>query len=307
MLLMRSSLHALSKQILICLLAITSPLVSATNAPMTIKYVDRGELDHRNEFIFKLISLILEQTTTEFGEYRIEPYPNDPGVRRLSVLINEGDIVNLLWSSPGSVVSKANVITIPFDILQGLMGQRICLINNNHTDKFSNTNNINSLDDIRIGQGIGWSALQIYSLNNIIATEAPTLEGLFVMLAANRFDCIPLGANEIASIYRERQIKTPSIVIEKNLLIHYDYPTYLYISAKHPEIAQRINSGLQKIRTNGKFKALFDRYYRKDIEELGLSTRHEICLKSPLLPLDQQCLQPQFPKKNKKPHVRSPS
>lgn len=289
---MRSLLHVFfcsRRLLLLCCLFITSPLVSAVDATMVIKYVNRGDLDHRHNFKYKLIDLILESTVREYGAYRIEPYPNDPGAHRLAVLVNEGEIVNLLWASPGTVISRADVIGIPFDVMQGLLGKRMCLVNGAHEELFKTAIKKNSLSGISIGQGLGWPDTEIYKTNNIPIIEAPTFEGLVNMLGFNRFDCLALSAFEIVATYQEKLKIIPTLEIEKSLLIRYDFPVYFYVSAKYPKIAARINLGLKKLIANGKFKKLFDHYYYKQVQELNLAKRHEICLKSPFQPLAQQC------------------
>lgn len=291
---MRSVLHeffCLRLLLLFCCLLIVSPAALAADTPMVIKYVNRGELDHRHNFKYELIKLILEHTVSEYGDYRIEPYPNDPGAHRLALLVNEGEIVNLLWASPGTVISKADVIGIPFDLLQGLLGKRICLTNGAPDNLFKTAIKTNSLKGISIGQGLGWPDAEIYKINNVPVIEAPTFEGLVSMLGFHRFDCLALSAFEIVATYYEKNKIIPTLAIEKSLLIYYDFPIYFYVSAKHPRIAGRMNIGLKKLLANGKFEKLFHHYYHKQVQTLNLTGRHEICLKSPFLPLAQQCNQ----------------
>lgn len=298
---MRSVLHAffcLRQPLLLCCLFILSPTAAAADSTMVIKYVNRGELDHRHNFKYKLIGLILAHTVSEYGNYRIEPYPNDPGAHRLAMLVNEGEIVNLLWASPGTVISKADVIGIPFDIMRGLLGERICLINGADENLFKAAIKTNSLTGISIGQGLGWPDAEIYKFNNVPVTEAPTFEGLVSMLGFSRFDCLALSAFEIVATYHEKLKIIPTLEIEENLLIRYDFPVHFYVSAKHPKVAARINLGLNKLVANGKFEQLFDQHYRKQVQELNLTKRHEICLKSPFQPLAKQCTHSQQPRKH---------
>ncbi len=286
--------HSLLINTLCCwitLFCINSVHAVATDI-MTIKYTNRGALDARNAYIFELIKTILEETKPEFGDYRIEPYAQDQGSKRLAVLIKDGVLINVAWGSPGTVLDSTDVIPIQADIYRGLLGYRICLTNTQRNLALDNILNIDHLKPWRLGQRQTWDDLEIYAFNNINTVTAPTFEGLLAMLTLNRFDCLPLGANEVEFVYRNNIKQMPTLAIEKNLLIRYDYPYYFHISAKHPKIAARFKEGMKKIQISGAFNQIFNRYFREDINTLHLENRRVICLKSPFLPLENQCLHP---------------
>ena len=258
--------------------------------PMIIRYVDRGPtLDARHAYKFALINKILEATKSDFGNYSIEPYKTEPGAKRQALLINQGDQINLMWASPGTVIATADVIPVPIDILRGLLGYRVCLINKDSKAPFNTVRDMESIGNIRIGQGVGWADLDVYSFNKIPIVTGSTFEGMFNMLAYNRFDCLALGADEIVYTFHEKRNKWRNLAMEKSLLLYYNYPIYLYVSSKHPEIAARIEKGLKRLQANGEFDRLFNQYFRQDLEELHLKSRRIVCLKTPYLPPAEQC------------------
>lgn len=282
-----------------CLGAATA-IASATNNPghkagtesssiMVVRYIDRGQLDSRNAYKFELIRAALEATRPEYGEYKIEPYIVEPTPKRQVLLISEGQVLNLLWASPGSVNSQADVITIPIDILRGLLGYRVCLTNKASNINFNSIQELNDLKKIKLGQGAGWSDIGVYLHNNIEPVEAPTFEGLIGMLAMNRFDCLPLGIDEITQVYRDNKEKYPPLRIEKNFLLHYNFPLYLYVSKHYPEIAKRIELGLHKLEKNGTFDELYMKYLAHDVEDLHVAQRKIICLTSPYINSTNKC------------------
>jgi hypothetical protein len=265
----------------------------AVASTMVIKYPKfENELDARHQYQRELIKLILEQTRAEFGDYKIEQtLSNNSGVKRHAILIGQGEQINLLWNSPGTVIAHANVIPIPVDILRGLLGYRICLISRNNRVDFSSLTDVTSLQKISIGQGRGWSDVDIFHFNNIDLVLSPTLDSLLGMVAANRFDCLLLGAAEIEGIYQENIATMHMLTIEPSLAVYYDFPTYFYISEKFPKIAERFLKGMNMIQENGEFEQLFNRYYKNALEKLNMKSRHTICLRSPYLPLANQCPQ----------------
>ena len=257
--------------------------------PMIVRYYDRGLKDARHAYKFALIKRILEVTHAEFGDYRTEPFGEEPSAKRQALLISEGKILNLLWASPGTVIARADVITIPVDILRGLLGYRVCLIN---PANFPASDTLVSVNQLRIAQGLNWADIEIYKHNDISPKQAPTFEGLFDMLAAKRYECLPLGADEAMYTWRDKKEQFPFLAIEPNLLIYYDYPVYLHVSKRDPQLAQRVELGLQKLQRSGELNRLFDQYHAADIAQLQLQKRKVLCLPSPYLPLEHQCEKP---------------
>lgn len=270
------------------LLAASLPAFATENS-MVIKYVNRGETDARHSYKFELIKLILDVTKSKYGSYHIEPYVRDPGSKRQAALISEGEQINLLWASPGTTIAEANAIEIPIDILRGLLGHRICLINASDQTLFESVTDKKTLKGIRIGQSSGWEDLKVYSANDLTTIQATTYEGLFGMLYFKRFECLALGADEITQAFHEKSAFSPQLAIEESLIIKYDYPIYFYVSSKHPTIAKRILDGLKIIQSTDQFNQLFNRYFRRNIEKLHLHKRKIICLESPFLPQKNQC------------------
>jgi len=255
-------------------------------APMIVRYYDRGAKDARHAYKFELIARILEVTRAEYGDYQLAPFGEEPSAKRQAQLISEGKILNLLWASPGTVIARADVVSIPVDILHGLLGYRICLIN---PANFPDSEKLESLKQLRIAQGLNWADIEIYQHNNIYPKQSSSFEALFEMLAAKRYECLPLGADEVMYTWRDQKTKFPFLAIEPNILIYYDYPIYFHISKKFPALAERMKLGLQKLQRSGEFERLFQQHHKENIAQLQLNQRKIFCLVSPYLPAQGQC------------------
>lgn len=259
---------------------------TASTEPMVVRYYDRGSKDARHAYKFELIARILEVTRAEYGDYRIAPFGEEPSAKRQAMLISEGKILNLLWASPGTVIARADVISIPVDILHGLLGYRICLIN---PANFPESESLTSLKQLRIAQGLNWADVEIYNHNDIYPIQSSSFEALFEMLAAKRYECLPLGADEVMFTWRDQKPKFPFLAVEPNLLIYYDHPVYFHVSKQFPQLAARVQLGLKKMQRSGEFERLFQQYHQADINQLQLNRRKIFCLKSPYLPAQGQC------------------
>lgn len=269
-----------------------TPIVNP--APMVVRYSEPGNSDAaRFGYQYDLMHLILEQTRKEFGDYSIETYRGpELTIQRYAVLLNEGVTVNVGWGPPGSKISKSDSTPINIDIFHNLLGYRICLINKTATIDLAGIKSLTDFRRVRVGQGVNWADIPIYTHNDITTVGAPTFESLFQMLALNRFDCLALGANEVQNLYREKKDIYPALRVDQHLLLYYSFPIYFYVSNKAPKLIERIKLGLQKIQVNGEHDRLFIRHHGNDLESLNLKKRNIICLKSPYLPTVGQCSKP---------------
>lgn len=270
-------------------MAQTGHIQSADKSPMIIKYHFSIPGDDHHGYNAELIQRVLEITRPEFGDYRIQTYSQAPIGKRQAVLLNEGKLLNMQWSSPGTDIASADVIEIPIDILRGLQGYRVCMINAGTDIDFSKITDIESFKKLRIAQGSAWGELPIYYYNGITPLEPPTLGGLYPMLGFKRFDCVPLGVNEIGTILDIEKPHYPFLAIEKTLLIYYNFPIYFYVSKKYPDIAKRFELGLKKMIASGEFNSLFNKYHQKKLMQLNLKQRRLICLNSPFTADAHQC------------------
>lgn len=262
---------------------------ATANSTIVVRYYDRGAKDSRHAYKFALIKQVLEVTRPEFGDYRLAPFHDEPSYKRQAVLISEGQILNLLWASPGTVVARADVYPVPIDILKGLLGYRVCLKN---PDNFPDMQQLKDLGQLTIGQVFNWQDNAIYKHNGLTPKPSPTFEALFDMLGAKRFQCLALGADEAMRVFREKKPEFPFLAVDSDVLIHYDYPVYLYVSKNAPLLAKRVELGLKKLQGNGDFDRLFNKYHAEDLAFLNLRQRKVFCLPSPYVADDNQCDKP---------------
>ena len=261
-------------------------------APMEVRYYNRGALDIRHAYKHQLIHLALEATRNEYGDYRIIEFTQEPTSKRQSQLLNKGRELNLAWATPGSETAKVQAIPIEVDILRGLLGMRVCLVNRK-APPLGDIHSLEQLRQLRIGQGPRWPDARIYLNSGITPLESTSFENLFAMLQAKRFDCVPLGANETMQSYRDQLSLYPDLAVEPGLLIYYRYPLYFYVSAKYPRLAERLRLGLDRLQRNGEFMRLFNQHFAADLESLALHQRRIICLASPYAdPAQQPCPNP---------------
>lgn len=110
------------------------------------------------------------------------------------------------------------------------------------------------------------------------------------MLALNRFDCLPLGVNEVKNVFFDKKDAYPFLAIDDNPLIYYQFPIYFHVSKKTPELARRVEIGLKKMQKSGEFDQLFITHHAKNLAFLNLKNRSVVCLESPYIADKNQCV-----------------
>jgi hypothetical protein len=176
------------------------------------------------------------------------------------------------------------MIPVPFPLDKGLLGYRVALINRHSQDRLSHVHNIENLRRLRVGQGIGWSDVPIYEHEGIQVETTTDYHLLTPMLLHGRFDLYPRGLSEIVpemAIWAERY---PDLAVEQHLLLHYPFCEAFYVSRSAPRLAARLKAGLERMRADGSFDALFDRKFGKVLAGLRLGQRVVIELGNPFLP-----------------------
>jgi len=154
------------------------------------------------------------------------------------------------------------------------------LIRKGDAPLFSGVNTIEDLKHVRLAQGQEWPDTRILQGNGIPVITAPRYEGLFKMLAAERYDYFP---RSIMEIWDEQAINAQTLEVEPHLALHYFYDAYFMVNRKNTKLAQDIRNGLEKSIADGSFDKLFQQYYGDRLRKAHLETRTVIELRNPLL------------------------
>lgn len=103
------------------------------------------------------------------------------------------------------------------------------------------------------------------------------------MLMHDRFDYFPRGINEVFDEIEQRHQELPDMVIEPTLAMYLSTPSYIFVSPKHPELAERIETGLRRMIEDGSFDEIFWKFHGENIKKADLNNRKIITLNNPLL------------------------
>lgn len=225
----------------------------------------------------------LQVTKPEYGDYElIESAKMEQGRSLVEIAKLKNSKLDIASYAPTREREK-QAIPIRIPVLSGLMGYRICLIEENKQALFDGIENKQQLIDknISIGQHQDWPDTTILRANNIPVQTTHKKKLLFQQLARGRFDCFSRGASEIYAEYLAHS--SQGITIENNLLIYYPLPIFFFVNKSRPLLAQRLQLGLERLIESGEFDTIFEQVFSPIIVELKLTERTVIDLHNPTL------------------------
>lgn len=262
--------------ILLCLYGTGLPLYAETVTYPRSPTVD----DTRDIYPLKLLQLALDKAgATQQYTLRASDIPMLQG-RALAELAH-GSLVRIEWAMTSIGHEKA-LLPIRIPIFKGLIGWRLPLVREEHSDMLAAVHEIQGLRRFVAGQGHDWPDTDILRSNGIKVNGVPTYEALFRMLALARFDYFP---RSIVEIWAEQEgHRQDGIAIDQHLLIRYPTAFYFFVNQQDTALADTIRRGLERAIADGSFDRLFCKQYAPYIAKAQLEHRTIIELSNPILP-----------------------
>jgi hypothetical protein len=240
--------------------------------------------DETKEYKYQLLQLILEKTQKTDGPFKIETPKHEITQARDIDLLARGyfDVVLTLTSKERE--EELHPIRIP--IYKGMYGYRIATINQSDQPKFSALRTLKDFQQLWAGQVEVWPDTQILRANGFKVVGVSGYVELFAMLKKRRFDFFPRGVHEP---WKElADVKIPGLVVEKDLVLHYPAPGYIFTRKGNQKLADRLERGFRMAIEDGSFDRFF--YNHPDIKNVltraDLKKRRIFELKNPVLPKD---------------------
>ena len=259
-----------------CLLYSSSFMFIPSGAAETLTLFQATESN--SQYLDGLIKMALAESATHY-QYNNELIPTY--MARDLQLLEQGRL-SVYWTTATIELEQAyRPIRIP--LFRGLLGYRILLIRKGQQQKFDKMKTIDDLRDISLGQGQDWTDTRILEANGLNVVKSIKYQTLFHMLDGGRFDAFPRGLqepwNEISAH------PNLELAVEKNILIIYKMPFYLFVTKNNEKLAQDLEYGLRQIIEDGSFNEYFFNYptIKKTLEQVNIKNRIEIKLDNPFL------------------------
>lgn len=222
--------------------------------------------------------------------YRIDISTKDMTQARVNEEVRIGGDLDLAWTSSDARM-EATVLPIRIPLFKGLLGYRILIINKHDQAKFDRVETLEDLKQLTFGQGRTWADTNILESNGFTVIKTNKYPSLFYMVEGGRFDAFPRGVHEPFGELAQRP--ELELAVEKNLMLAYKMPFYLFVSKNNPGLANDIETGFNRAIANGSFdEAFMNAPEVKDvIEKANMKHRKVFYIDNPTLspetPLDR--------------------
>ena len=190
--------------------------------------------------------------------------------------------LDVCWnSSDATLEQQIEPIRIP--LFKGLLGYRIFIINKNNQAKFDHVKTLADLKQLTVGQGRTWADARILEANGFKVIKANKYPNLFYMVEGGRFDGFPRGVHEPFGELDARP--NMELGIEKNLMVYYQMPFYLFVSKNNKKLKAILEDGFEKAIADGSFDATFlaDKAVQDVIAKANMKNRLVFRLSNPTL------------------------
>jgi len=240
----------------------------------------------------EVLIAVLKATESDYGRWELtESLDEYPGDEEAQVFNEKGH--DLFVTIAGNQkFSNGDMIVIPKPMTKNLLGYRIPIIRENDSNTFQDISNREEVQQLKHGIPETWSDAVIFRKNGYHVVEEGDFDDIFNRLENGQFDFTAFGANEVISVYENRASQKDGLVIDQNLLFFYPFPLVFYVNPDLPDLADRIEEGMQRITNSGELDTIFNSYFGNIVEKLNLSGRTLFVLDNPLVPDEFRTMKP---------------
>jgi len=228
-----------------------APWVRAEQAPLQFVYPNVNGLGEAG-FGFRALGLALQKWGQPF-ELKLAGGPTN--IPRSLRALERGEVHVMDLGTSLAFEQQFQPIHLPLD--RGLSGWRLLLIRAGATARFATVDSLEDLAALHAGQGANWPDAALLRSAGLSVVAADSLELLFRLLQAGRFDYLPLGINEVHGFLQQYQALAPDVVIEPHLALVYPFARLFFVQRGDEARRAAIADGLGRAFEDGSFQAMF--------------------------------------------------
>jgi ABC-type amino acid transport substrate-binding protein len=225
----------------------------------------------------RLLRAALEKSGEPFA-LQASPVPmvQDRSLREIAA----GNQVDVFWSMT-SIEREQYLLPVRIPIDKGLFGWRVFLTTEKNQHLTETVQTIAQLKKLVILQGHDWPDTKILQSNKLKVITSNQYRSMFNMIATGRAELFP---RSILEVWKEIALEKHNLRVDPRLSIYYPTALYFFVSKSQPELAKRIEKGLNQMIKSGEFEQLFLEEYGADLAEAVATKRRVIYLENPFLP-----------------------
>jgi hypothetical protein len=234
------------------------------------------------EYRFKLLQLVLDETKRADGPATVKPLDGNVSQDRSFRMLDSGEVDIVALGTSGA--RESGWLPVRVDLLRGILGYRVFLINGTRQREFQAIRSLDGLRKLTAGFGAQWADFPILKASNLLVDGVTESDNLIRMLMQSRFDYFPRGINEAWVELEKNKTRYPDLAVERSLALYYPYPVYFFVKRGNTKLADRLRRGLDLALADGSFRKLFLVYHTAFIDEADIGHRRLFRLTNTQLP-----------------------
>ncbi len=224
--------------------------------------------DLRNEFSLELLALALNEPGCVASLGLLGDFSQPEGVRAL----REGRLDVAVSSAP--VPADAGVLVVREPIRRGLLGLRLLVCKVSRAAEIAATPNLAALcQRYSLGYGADWADLAQYQHQGFRTVTATRYDELFELLHRGDCDLLSRGINEVWDEVDSAEHGRGALMAVPSLGLSYPLDDFFVVRPDAPDLHAAITQGLQRAQRDGRYQALFERYFKLAVRRSGLQYR----------------------------------
>jgi len=237
--------------------------------------------DTRLDYDRAALRLSLEKTVQKYGPFKMVEAEFMNTARGIKVA-KAGRKKNFFTKQSVSKKLLKELGHVSFPVDMGIVGYRVFFVSPAAKSKLKNTRSLEELKKFTIGQGTGWLDVDILEQNGFKVIKAGSYEGLFQMVAKNRFDLYSRGTNELLGEWKtHKQIK--GFAYDDSVALYYPLPRFFFTHKSNKAAIKRVTEGLITAYNDGSLQKVWAKHYTDSIEFVNLKKRKIFSISNPFL------------------------
>lgn len=253
-------------------------------AQETVEFWNGNKSQSRQQYELKLLRAALNASKQQYGEYQLIHDATELTAQEESAVFRTKGADVFVTVAGNPKLAQEDKIIVPHPLMKGLLGYRLLIVRQQDLDTFAAIQTDASFKRLRIGIPDGWADADLFRHNGYNVVEGGTFNEIFDLLAADKFDYVALGANEIEQAFERRAESYDMFTIEPTTLVYYPFALVFYVNPDKPALAKRLRDGLNAIDENGEAQRLFEKAAGDIVEHFNLEQRKIFRLDNPMLP-----------------------
>lgn len=231
---------------------------------------EQRPLYDRDLFLYELLQQALNAADYDVNIEHVKVHPHQ---QRTLMALSKGQ-VDLHWSMTSPAREKL-AIAVKFPLFDGLIGKRVLIIHKAQYERFKRVTELQQLSRFTAVQGHDWPDTKILSSNGLNVKPIVNYQAMFDMVTGQKADYFPRSIVEAQSEIINQN--NAELMIVPDYYLSYPARFYFFVNKDKVELAEKLEIGLSKLKSNGAYNTLLRRYFDLDM----LANSHMLPLSNP--------------------------